>query len=558
MNAMNTGRGLAVVALGALVVVGAGSAGATTYRTIDGTNNNPLDLGAAGTELIRLKCVNAADPMACMGAATADFSGVNPRDVSNTVFNQTSSIPNAAGASNFLFQWGQFLDHDMDLSRTSAAAGDASMMVPAGDPVMPAGTIIPFTRSEFSDVNGTGARQQVNSITAFIDGSNIYGSDITRANALRSFSGGKMATSAGDLLPYDPSDPASFIAGDERANEQIALTSMHTLFVREHNWWADRLAAENPTWNDEEIYQEARKMVGAELQSITYNEFLPTLLGNQFKTDLGSYSYSASIDPSIANEFSTAAFRIGHTMLPNELRILNEDGSASAPDVPLAEAFFRPDKVASLGIDSILRGLGATDSQEIDNQIVDGVRNMLFAMPGMTFGLDLASLNIQRGRDHGLPTYNEMRLALGLGSVAYGDGAFLGGAEALLMDVYADINDVELWVGLLSEIHYGDGMVGETAYAILLDQFRRLMNGDAFWYEDALTAAQLAEVDATLLSDIILRNTGIQWMQENVFLTALRDGSGGNEVSLPATLGLFSLGLAGLALTTRRRRAATA
>ena len=151
-----------------------------------------------------------------------------------------------------------------------------------------------------------------------------------------------------------------------------------------------------------------------------------------------------------------------------------------------------------------------------------------------------------------------MRLALGLGSVAYGDGAFLGGAEALLMDVYADINDVELWVGLLSEIHYGDGMVGETAYAILLDQFRRLMNGDAFWYEDALTAAQLAEVDATLLSDIILRNTGIQWMQENVFLTALRDGSGGNEVSLPATLGLFSLGLAGLALTTRRRRAATA
>jgi hypothetical protein len=182
---------------------------------------------------------------------------------------------------------------------------------------------------------------------------------------------------------------------------------------------------------------------------------------------------------------------------------------------------------------------------------------MLFAMPGMTFGLDLASLNIQRGRDHGLPTYNEMRLALGLGAVGYGDGSFLSNAELLLMDVYADVNDIDLWVGLLSEIHYGDGMVGETTYAILFDQFWRLMNGDAFWYEDFLTQDQVAEVDLTLLSDIILRNTDIQWMQENVFLTALRDGSGGNETSIPepAALSLFGLGLVGLLAANRRRRA---
>jgi hypothetical protein len=553
MDAMNTGRGLVAAAFGALVVFGAGSAEATTYRTFDGTGNNPGDLGAAGTELRRIVPASAA-----YGANDAvGFSGVNPREVSNTVFDQSSSVPNAAGASNFLFQWGQFLDHDIDLTNTSAAAGDASMIAPGTDTDMPPGTLIPFTRSEYSDVNSTGARQQINSITAFVDGSNIYGSDPTRAAALRSFTGGKMATSTGDLLPHDPGDPTSYLAGDVRANEQIGLTSMHTLFVREHNWWADRLAAENPTWNDEEIYQEARKMVGAELQAITYNEFLPTLLGNQFTTDIGTYSYSSSIDPSIANEFSTAAYRIGHTMLPNELRVLNEDGTPAVADVPLAEAFFRPDKVATYGIDSILRGLGATASQEIDNMLVDGVRNMLFAMPGMTFGLDLASLNIQRGRDHGLPTYNEMRLVLGLGAVGYGDGSFLSNAELLLMDVYADVNDIDLWVGLLSEIHYGDGMVGETTYAILFDQFWRLMNGDAFWYEDFLTQDQVAEVDLTLLSDIILRNTDIQWMQENVFLTALRDGSGGNETSIPepAALSLFGLGLVGLLAANRRRRA---
>ncbi|MEK9662616.1 MAG: peroxidase family protein, partial [Alphaproteobacteria bacterium] len=312
--------------------------------------------------------------------------------------------------------------------------------------------------------------------------------------------GGHMATSIGNMLPYDPNSPGMYLAGDVRANEQIGLTSMHTLFVREHNFWADRLAAVNPTWNDEQIYQEARKMVGAELQSITYNEFLPTLLGNQFSTQIGSYSYDANIDPGIANEFSTAAYRIGHTMLPNELQVLNEDGSEQViGGVPLAEAFFRPDKVAAYGIEGILRGLAATDSQEIDNLLVDGVRNMLFVMPGMSFGLDLASLNIQRGRDHGLPTYNEMRLALGLSAVTFGDGTFLACAEPLLMDVYADVDDIDLWVGLLSEIHHGDGMVGETAYAIIFDQFYRLMNGDDFWCEKDgyLGSELLAEVNAT-------------------------------------------------------------
>ena len=544
------------MSLAGLVALGAGSAEATVYRTIDGTGNNPNDLGAAHTELRRIVPASSA----YANDSTSGFSGVNPRVISNTVFDQPTSIPSSFGASNFLFQWGQFLDHDIYLSDTSNAAGTANMMAPGNDADMPPNTLIPFTRSAYSDVNGTGARQQINSITAFIDASNVYGSDTARAASLRSFSGGRLATSAGDLLPFDPNDPASFLAGDVRANEQIGLTSMHTLFVREHNWWADRLASENPSWTDEQVYQEARKMVGAEMQAITYNEFLPTLMGSQFASDLGTYNYNANIDPRIANEFSTAAYRIGHTMLPNELQILGEGGNQEVVGgVPLAEAFFRPDKVATYGIDSILRGLGATDSQEIDNMLIDGVRNMLFAMPGMTFGLDLASLNIQRGRDHGLPTYNEMRLALGLGAVAFGDGSFLGSAETLLMDVYADVNDIDLWVGLLSEIHYGDAMIGETAYQILLDQFQRLMNGDAFFYKGFLSAGERAEIDDTTLSDIILRNTDIQWMQSNVFMTALRGGAG-NETSVPeaATLGLTLFGLAGLALAARRRRSSAA
>lgn len=350
------------MAISASVVLGAGSAGATVYRSYDGTGNNAGNLGSADTELRRM--VPAS--IDYINDDTSGFGGINPREISNAVFDQPSPVTNSAGASNFLFQWGQFLDHDIDLTNTLDAtipANTQNMTAPATDPDMP-GAPIPFTRSEYSDIASTGARQQINSITAFIDGSNVYGSDETRANGLRTFSGGRMATSTGDLLPYDPADPGSFIAGDVRANEQIGLTSMHTLFVREHNWWADRLAADHagdPAWDDEMIYREARRMVGAEMQAITYNEFLPTLMGDQFTAQIGTYSYDAGIDPRIANEFSTAAYRIGHTMLPNELQVLNEDGSAAvAGGVPLAEAFFRPDKVAAYGIESILRGLAAT------------------------------------------------------------------------------------------------------------------------------------------------------------------------------------------------------
>lgn len=424
---MHTARALATVAVcGLLAMFDSGGVGATPFRSYDGTGNNPLDLGAAGTPLRRIVPASAD----YIDDDRSGFGGVGPRLVSNAVFDQTASVPNAVGASNFLFQWGQFLDHDLSLSRTAASAGNASMIAPPDDPVMP-NAMIPFTRSEFTAVGGSGAREQINVLTAFIDGSNVYGSSASQVDVLRRdehgalVPGGKLATSAGDLLPLDANHPGQFLAGDERANEQIALTAMHTLFVREHNYWAERLAGENPGWDDDTIFEKARQRVGAEMQAVTYNEFLPTLLGEQFRMALGSYSHDPSIDSSIANEFSTAAFRAGHTMLPNALAVLNEDGSELVPGgVALADAFFRPDNVATFGIDAILRGLGASDAQEIDNRIVDGVRNMLFAMPGMSFGMDLPALNIQRGRDHGLPGYNELRLALGLDAVAYGGAHF--------------------------------------------------------------------------------------------------------------------------------------
>ena len=139
--------------------------------------------------------------------------------------------------------------------------------------------------------------------------------------------GGKLDSqdmAVGELLPADQS--SFFVAGDVRSNENVGLTSMHTLWLREHNRLADELAeTEFAGQNlsdadvDEEIYQRARQMVIGLIQHITYNEFLPSTLG--FNA-LGPYKgYDASVNPQISNEFATAVYRIGHTTLPNELQM---------------------------------------------------------------------------------------------------------------------------------------------------------------------------------------------------------------------------------------------
>ncbi len=190
-------------------------------------------------------------------------------------------------------------------------------------------------------------RQQTNLLTSFIDGSVIYGSDDDRSLALRTRQGGKMIMRDDGLLPLNGvdtvllenvnelrADPNSlFVSGDVRVNEQIGLTAMHTLFSREHNYWADRIAAEqfagqdlNDPEIDEQIYQLARQIVGVELQIITYNEFLPAVLGDDAIEEY--QGYDANVDPRISNVFATAAYRVGHTMLPSELSLIDPDGSA--------------------------------------------------------------------------------------------------------------------------------------------------------------------------------------------------------------------------------------
>ncbi len=499
---------------------------ADEVRTINGVGNNRIETewGAAGAFFIRLSSAAYEDGV----AAPSGPDRPNARAISNAVVAQSEDIPNSAGVSDFVWQWGQFLDHDIDETPIAQPAEPFNVIVPAGDPWFdPLSTgmaEIPLNRSVFEVVDGV--RQQYNALTAFVDGSVVYGSELDRAEALRTLDGtGRLATSAGDLLPFNtlglpnaPDDSANFfVAGDIRSNEQVGLTAMHTLFVREHNFWADAIRVENPDLTGEQIYQEARAIVAAEIQVITYHEFLPALLG---PGALSPYrGYRADVNPAISNEFATASYRLGHSMLSPTLLRLNADGSAiEGGNLPLADAFFAPDETLDWGIDPILRGLAAQKAQELDTFVVDAVRNFLFGPPG-SGGFDLVSLNIQRGRDHGLPSLNAVRAEMGL--QMHADFASINSDPAVqqrLASIYEDVSQIDLWVGGLAEEHVAGALVGETIFTIVRDQFERLRDGDRFWYERYLPNDLIEMVEAQTLATIIRRNTDIgDELQDDVF-----------------------------------------
>ena len=606
------------------------------FRTIDGSENNPSGKGQAETPLIRLLNSAYEDGFDRPRGITRTYSPgdprqiflgpsrlPNPRKISNAVSDQNRSVPNQLDASDWIWQWGQFLDHDLDLNEggsepffipvdpddpisgrlpsdsdefefakfpTIGGAGE-TIILPflgntAGGGPVPLDQVIggsetarvdatggleigsaaiaaieepkagmpflPFTR--IIAAPGTGEpgapRAHINEITAFIDGSQVYGSGEELAELLRLKDGsGKLKSQrigGEELLPFNPAiEDASarqFIAGDPRVNEQVALMSVHTLFLREHNRIADQLAARISAGDSEIvalldasgleegdfIYESARKVVGAKIQFITYNEYLPLLIGKNLADNYGGYR--SNVDPSISEEFANVSFRLGHSQLSPQIQRVDARGNR-VESIALSDAFFDTEEVVADGADSILTGLTSQVSQSVDNLIVDGVRNLLFGVgtdSPPTGGFELAAVNIQRGRDVGLPSYNEARVGLGLKpAVSFLTTDSKQGitsdpeTAARFASIYDSIDDVDFWVGGISEDPVNGGLVGELFSKVLTNQFTRLRDGDRFFYlterEDLLKLAP--NLEKTTLSRIISQNTSADFqIQDKAFI----------------------------------------
>jgi len=512
------------------------------YRTFDGHNNNidNPEWGRAGESLLRLTPNAYADGIKTL-AKRGEYNP-DPRVISNEIFQQT--LPpalNSRGLSDFVWAWRQYIDHELDLTGAQKGGEVANIEVLCDDPIFEnfqeyTKFIIPFSRSLFIPETGTrkdNPRQQPNANSSYIDASLIYGPDKERADALRTFDGtGRLKTSTsdvGELLPYnvnnldneDNNDSIRqrfFVGGDVRVNEHVVLTSIHTLFVREHNRVCLDLVTCNPglAGNDEHVYQQSRKYVGGIIQSITFNEFLPALLG---KDSISAYAgYNKNVNAGIANEFSTVAFRLGHSMISSEV-LLGESNRS----IRFRDMFFKPYFVRLHGIEPVLHGLNIKCMHEVDAKVIEDVRSFLFGPPNTASRilLDLVALNIQRGRDHGIADFNTCREKFGLQrhknfSDITADKAVAG----TLYDLYKNIDYIDPWVGAMAEDRAADSSVGPLVFEILKNQFERVRDGDRFWYENDndLTVEQKIEIESTRLSDIIRRNTDVIDISDNVFV----------------------------------------
>ena len=485
---------------------------------------------------------------------------------------------------------GLYWDYPSDQELRAKSTECFPIEIPRNDPFwgLQGRTCMEFSRADPSPsipkCSSSEPRSPMNAITHWLDASNVYGSTKKETVDVRDtqerFGFLKMTPSETNrqgrgFLPQcareareaeieacseireDKARQCVF-AGDFRVNEQPGLSMIHTLWMREHNRIAEQLSNINTHWDPEKVFQQTRRIVIAVWQNIIYNEWLPILLGQQFMKSFRLFplkpgqgyaeDYDSSIDPRINAEFSGAAFRFGHSMVPG---LMNVKKQAPQPrsrskqvksQFRLNDVFNNPSLLSETGfLDGIVRGQSLTEAPAVDAEFTQELTNRLFEKKtdGRTEedrreregGLDLTSLNIQRGRDLGLQGYNSYRKICRSGKYREvasfdelaRDGYLSRESVERLRSLYDHVDDIDLFVGGMLESHHGNAVVGPTFLCIIGDQFTRFKRADRFWFENGndresrFTVNQLNSLRSSSMARVICDNTGLDEIQPFAF-----------------------------------------
>ncbi|XP_022239909.1 peroxidase-like isoform X2 [Limulus polyphemus] len=534
------------------------------YRRIDGRCNNlqHTEAGSAFTPYRRLLPPDYAD------GVSQPRTGLHghPLPSSRLITSKMLAVKKKPDCNCTLITMlmGLFVDHDLTNTATSEGKdgsvvtccdkmiqGNKDLLhpecypieIPPDDPFFGPHnvTCMDFVRAspvgcwEFGKKSCRGQRQQLNQITSFLDGSGVYGSTDELASQLRSYKGGTLKSSnmrGREMLPMKKDKKTScgnperrqycFISGDSRTNEHVNLMVMHAIWMREHNRLAKIIQDLNTNCSDETIFQETRRIVIAEIQHITYSEYLPLLLGkdiiqkyNLTLAEDGYFSgYDDDVDASLNNNFAAAAFRFGHSQVREIVPLVNKR-YVKLDENPIHWTFFNPATLYEVGFDAHVRGALKARSQAVDNYVNPELRNRLFQSKHRNYGLDLSAFSIQRGRDHGVPGYTSWRDVCNQSAIYTWEdlhGIMSDQSIRILKQLYRSVHDIDLIPGALSERHLPGALVGPTHACLIAEQFYRTRVGDRFWYENgnqsgSFTEGQLSEIRKVTLSRILCDNS---------------------------------------------------
>ncbi|XP_026939979.1 dual oxidase 2 isoform X2 [Sagmatias obliquidens] len=512
-------------------------------------------LDPAGSRLRRLVPANYADGVY---QALGEPLLPNPRRLSNAAMRGKAGLSSSRNRTVLGVFFGYHVLSDLvSVENPGCPAEFLNIHIPPGDPVFDrdhsGDVVLPFQRSRWDPETGqspSNPRDLTNEATGWLDGSAIYGSSHSWSDELRSFSGGQLASGPDPAFPRNAQDPLRmwtapdpatgrrgprglYAFGAERGNREPFLQALGLLWFRYHNLWAQKLASQHPLWDDEELFQHARKRVIATYQNIAMYEWLPSFLQ---QAPPNYTEYRPFLDPSISPEFLVASEQFFSTMVPPGVYMRNtschfqmvlNEGSGSSPALRVCNSYWireNPNLNSAEAVNHLLLGMASQISEREDNIVVEDLRDY-WPGPGKFSRTDYVASSIQRGRDMGLPSYSQARQALGLETP--GNWSDLNTTvdrqmlEAIAALYNQDVSRLELLPGGLLESHGGPGPLFST---IVLDQFVRLRDGDRYWFENSrnglFSTEEIAEIRNTTLRDVLVAVTSVNHsaLQPNVFI----------------------------------------